>query len=510
MATLSQVGVTAHGAFAPAARGAAFTLREGGRSAQDTDDALLPICVDLDGTLIRTDLLLESFVAAVQRRPSVLFLAFWWLLRSGKAVLKQRLAELVDLNPALLPYNQPLLDHLTAQKQAGRELYLTTAANRRLAEAVAEHLGIFDGVLASHEYANLKGPRKLKAIRELLGGDEFLYAGNGREDLAIWRECRGAITVGLSRGTKAAVAREGIAVTTAFDAGGSRWRALVKAARVYQWSKNVLIFVPLLLAHALDAARVIPAVVAFAAFSLCASSLYVVNDLLDLEADRAHPRKRRRPFASGALSIRDGLAFVGIAMAAVVALAVWLPPAASGLLAVYAGTSLLYSLLLKRVLFLDVLILACLYTLRMLLGAASTHIALSIWTLAFSIFLFLGLALVKRLTELRRAKNQSRKGIARRAYRPVDIAMVRSFASSAFYTAVLVMALYINSADVSKLYARPEGLWFVCLLLIYWVSRILMVANRGELTDDPIVFAFRDKVSRYVGLLVAVCVAFAV
>jgi 4-hydroxybenzoate polyprenyltransferase len=468
-----------------------------------------PICVDLDGTLLRTDLLLETFIAAVRANPFVLILAPYWLLRDGKAALKAKLAGMVNLDVTLLPYHEPLLDLLREKKQAGHRLYLASAADRSLATAVADHVGIFDGVLASDGRTNLRGSRKLDAIRGLLGGEEFLYAGNASEDLEIWRGARAAITVNPPRAVTSALRREGIAIAAGFESVQSRWKTTIKAMRVYQWSKNILIFLPLLLGHALSTPRILAACAAFFAFSLCASGFYVFNDLLDLEADRAHPRKRKRPFACGALSIREGMQLLAALVPAVLLFSVFLPSSARWLLALYAVTNLLYSVKLKRVLFLDVLTLACFYALRMLVGGAASGVVVSIWTLAFSVFLFLGLALVKRLTELRRVKHQSRRGVERRAYLPIDISMVQSFAASALYLSVLVLAFYINSSDVHKLYGRPEALWFVCLLLIYWVSRVLMLANRGQLTDDPIVFAFHDRVSYYVAGLVLGCVGVA-
>lgn len=248
---------------------------------------------------------------------------------------------------------------------------------------------------------------------------------------------------------------------------------------------------------------------AFLSFGLAASATYLFNDLLDLEADRAHPRKRHRPFASGALSIQEGVALLAAMVPAVILVCAWLPNSARGLLALYAVVNLLYSVKLKRVLFLDVLTLACFYAIRVLVGGAASGVTVSIWTLAFSIFLFLGLALVKRLTELSRVKHHSRGGVARRAYLPIDVSIVRSFAAAALYLSVLVLALYINSSEVHRLYVHPEALWFVCLLLIYWVSRVLLLANRGRLDDDPIVFAFHDRVSYYVAGLVVGCVALA-
>ena len=466
------------------------------------------ICVDLDGTLIRTDLLLETFLAAVRKNPLVLFFAILWLYR-GRAVLKENLAAAVDLNPALLPYNEPLIEYLKARKESGSKLYLTTASTERVARKIADHLGLFDAVLASDGSSNLKGGRKRQAIEEFLHGQPYLYAGDGKADLPIWLGSAGAITVAAPHSVTASLRRSRIPIVAEFTVRRSRLISSLRALRIYQWCKNVLVFVPLLLGHAVDLIHIVPAAIAFSAFSLCASAFYVVNDLLDLEADRGHPRKRLRPFASGALSIVDGFRLLAFLIPTIVVLNVWLPAGARWLLAAYAAINLLYSAQLKRMLFLDVLVLAWMYALRVLFGAAASAITVSIWTLAFSIFLFLGLALVKRLTELRRVTAPSRQPAARRAYLPEDVSTIESFASASLYLSVLVMALYINSADVLKLYHRPEALWFVCLLLIYWVSRMLMLANRGQLTDDPIVFAFRDRPSRCVAVLLAGCVALA-
>jgi 4-hydroxybenzoate polyprenyltransferase len=265
----------------------------------------------------------------------------------------------------------------------------------------------------------------------------------------------------------------------------------------------------MLLGHELQLRRIGAALVAFFAFSFCASLFYVLNDLLDIEVDRSHPRKRKRPFAAGDLSIKSGLFSVVLLVSAVVGAASFLPPAARALLALYAALNFAYSIHLKQVLCLDVVVLAFLYTLRILFGGVATSISVSIWTLAFSIFVFLGLALLKRLTELRTLGNTPTVHVSRRPYVAADLSTVQSFASSALYLSVLVLAFYINSPDVLKLYHRPEALWFVCLLMIFWVSRMLMLTNRGNMTDDPIVFAFKDNSSRIVGVLTVICVLLA-
>jgi 4-hydroxybenzoate polyprenyltransferase len=465
----------------------------------------IPICIDLDGTLVQGDLFLESILGALRSNCFLLFLFPIWL-GGGIANLKAKVSAYHCPRPELLPYNKELLEFLKRKKEEGHKLYLTTAAAAIHAKRVADHLTLFDGVLASTAGQNLKGERKLDAIGKLLGTNAFLYAGNSRSDLPIWRESAGAITVNTPVGAEKYLDKNRIPIAARFPKLRSWWTAAASALRPHQWVKNALVFMPLLLAHQLfRTEKLVAAAVAFAAFSFCASSFYVLNDLLDIEPDRAHPRKKSRPFASGVLGVRDGLLLMVLAATASVACAWFLPVSARRLLAIYAVVNLCYSARLKQFLFLDAIVLAFLYTLRLLVGGRATHIEISVWTLAFSIFFFLGLALLKRLTELATGKNQVLAAESRRAYTASDIAPLNSFASSALYLSVLIAFLYINSPDVAKLYRRPEALWFVSLPLLYWIGRLLMLANRGLMSDDPIVFAFKDPASYLVGLAILAC-----
>ena len=463
------------------------------------------ICVDLDGTIIRTDTMAEALIAAIRKNPFVMLLLPLWLLQ-GRTKFKAELARRSEVDVTLLPYNTDVLAYLAAQRQRGTEVWLTTAAHGSHAHAVAQHLGIFTKVLSSNESINLKGKRKRLAIQELLQGRPFVYAGDSTADLPLWRACRAAITVNVPASVSKTLAKEKIPIEAAFSAGGSVWKAWITELRIYQWSKNMLVFVPILLGHELHWKRFLFGGLGFLAFSLCASGLYLLNDLLDIEVDRAHPRKKRRPFAAGRLSITDGMLALGYVLVIVFSLSYCLPVNARWLLALYAVLNLAYSVRLKQVLCLDVLVLAFLYTLRILFGGAVASITVSVWTLAFSVFLFLGLALLKRLTELKTAGESGAGHLARRPYIPVDTSIVQSFASSALYVSVLVMALYINSPEVLKLYSRPEPLWLVCLLITFWVSRMLILTNRGRMTDDPIVFAFKDRSSHIVIGLITICV----
>jgi 4-hydroxybenzoate polyprenyltransferase len=467
--------------------------------------ATTAICVDLDGTLVHGDILAEATIAVLRANCWRIFLFPFWLSQ-GIANFKDKIATYHRPNPALLPYNQELLEFLKRKKREGHSLFLTTAASSLHANEIAEYLGIFEGVLASSPSVNLKGRRKLEGINTLLEQKPFIYAGNSQADLAIWRKSAGAIAVNTPRRVQEQVDRSQIPITAEFPKRRSWWSAAVRALRPYQWVKNTLVLLPLLLAHQLsNLDKLAATAIAFLAFSFCASCFYVLNDLLDIEADRAHPRKRTRPFAAGDLSVAAGLGLILASGGAAILCGAFLPAAARWLLAVYAVVNCAYSMRLKQVLFLDAVVLAFLYALRLLVGSRAAHIQISVWTLAFSIFFFLGLALVKRLTELVSGKDQKLAAESRRAYGPGDIAPLNSFASAALYLSVLTVFLYINSPDVAKLYRRPEALWFVSLPLLYWIGRVLMLANRGLMTDDPIVFAFKDKTSYVVGLAVLVC-----
>jgi 4-hydroxybenzoate polyprenyltransferase/phosphoserine phosphatase len=468
-----------------------------------------PLCVDLDGTLIRSDLLLESLLALIRRNPLNLFRALFWLCL-GRAVLKSRIAARVTLNVALLPYDKRLLAWLKTECNTGREVWLCTATNQALAAAVAEHLGIFAGVIASDEQTNLAGRRKAERLVERFGEGSFDYCGNEWRDLQIWEHARGAVVVNGGASLERKVKTQSAQVQT-FSVQGSRLAVILRALRPHQWAKNVLIFVPLLAAHlASNVWGLLSGLLAFVAFSLCASSVYVLNDMLDLEADRAHPRKSRRPFASGDLSLATGFALFPVLLAAGALVAAFLPPKFQLALATYYAVTASYSFFLKRFLLLDAVALAGLYTLRIIGGAAAASVPLSFWLLLFSVFLFLSLAFVKRYAELDGLRRQQRLQAIGRGYRVEDLSVLQSFGTGAGYLSVLVLALYINSPEIQALYHRPKIIWMLCVLMLYWISRVWMTAHRGGMHDDPVVYALRDRVSLGIGVLAAITVALAV
>ena len=461
-----------------------------------------PLVVDLDGTLLRSDLLLETGMAFVRHRPLKALRLFKWLVK-GKAALKANLARAVDIDVTVLPYDPAVLDLVNSARNSGRKVVLATASHISLAERIAEHLGIFDQVLASDEKVNLSSHRKRDLLVEHFGVKGFDYVGNSSDDLSVWEVARDAYVVNPERGVERRAQAIGNVkeVMLSNVAGVKDWR---KALRLHQWMKNILILVPLLAAHQLGNYLLIwQGVMAFLFFGLCASSVYLLNDLLDLADDRHHGTKRFRPFASGRLSISSGImVFPVLLIGAFAGAALFLPWAFVATLVAYYILTFAYSLWLKRQMAVDVIALAALYTLRIIAGAAAFGLELTFWILAFSMFMFLSLALVKRYAELGEAR---RKGLTQktrgRGYYPGDLEMISSLGASSGYLAVMVLALYIHDQATTSLYAHPQIIWLACPLLLFWVTRVWMLTHRGQMHDDPVVFAIRDRISLMVGAL---------
>lgn len=461
-----------------------------------------PLIVDLDGTLIHTDMLHESALRALRASPlGVLRIPLW--LGQGKAVLKRHLANGSTFNPEALPYNLVLLDWLRQQKRAGRRLILCTASDQSIALAIAAHLDLFDEVMASDGVVNLAGENKAAALEARFGRAGFDYAGNSDADLHVWRRARRAVVVNAAPGLTS-TARASFDVEQVFAPparGFSAWR---KVLRVHQWLKNLLLFVPLAAAHMLsDAAAWQALLQAFIAFSLCASTVYIANDLLDLESDRLHPRKRLRPFASGAVPAWMGVATAPLMLVASFALAFHVGVGFAVTLAVYFVLTCVYSFLLKRLMLVDCLTLAVLYTLRIIAGAAAANNTLSFWLLAFSVFLFLSLAFVKRYAEMHDQRVSGKEQVHGRGYVTSDASLVQMLGVTAGYAAAVVLALYLNSEAVLLLYQTPEVVWGVVPVLLFWISWIWMKAHRGQMHDDPLVFAVKDRASLISGVVFA-------
>jgi len=458
-----------------------------------------PLYVDMDGTLLATDVLWEMLILLLKSKPALLLRLPFWLLK-GKAFLKRQLASHIALNPALLPYRETVVTYLSCEHQKGRDLILATASDQEVADRVARHLGLFSAVLASDGTTNLAGRTKLSAIVRHAESGVFDYIGNSSTDLPIWQQASHAILVQPSRRLLNEVGKTS-RIEAVLCPQQPSLTVFLRMLRVHQWSKNVLLLVPLLLAHKFDdPKRILAGVLAFVAFSLAASAVYIVNDLLDLESDRAHPHKGSRPLAAGLVPIPLALAIAVLAAASGFGIAgALLPKLFVGMLLLYQGTTMAYSLGLKRVAILDVVVLAGLYTIRVLAGSVAVNVPDSPWFLAFSMFLFLSLAFVKRYAELRLAEGNggSNGFLAARGYLPGDLDLLRSVGAASGYVAVLVFALYINSPEVHTLYHRPVALWLIGPLLLYWVTRVWFLAHRGRMHGDPVVFALSDLPSYF-------------
>jgi 4-hydroxybenzoate polyprenyltransferase len=458
-----------------------------------------PVCVDLDGTLVAGDLFWESLLSLVTTRPWMVMLLPIWLFR-GRAYAKREVAKRVGINAASLNYRPEVLEFLRARRDEGHPLVLATAADDSHAHAVAQHLGIFSMVLASDGRVNLSGRHKADRLRTQFGADGFEYLGNDWVDIPSWKTAGRATIVAAPQALVKTLTRE-LQQVRVLVPGRSISRAVTRALRPFQWVKNLLVFVPLITSHRLlEPGLILQALLAFVAMCGCASGIYIINDLLDLQSDRTHPSKKRRPFASGQLSVPVGILLsVGCILTGLTVAALSSTPMLFGVLVLYLSVTIAYSSRIKREPVADVFVLAGLYVLRVVAGGIATGILISTWLLAFALFFFLSLALVKRYTEVA-VRNGDLPG---RAYKAADDRWMHSIGTTSGYMAVLVLALYINAPDVSPLYSRPRVLWLLCPILLYWLTRTWFNASRGRGEDDPLIEAFRDPSS----YLLALCSA---
>lgn len=465
-----------------------------------------PLVVDLDGTLILTDMLHESSLKLLRDHPLELLKLPLWLIQ-GKARLKKELAERVQFDPSLLPYNEMLIEWLRLEKGRGRTLVLCTASDRSYALKIAQYLGLFHEVIATDGETNLAGKNKEQELVSRFGKVGFDYAGNSSADLPVWASASAAVVVNAPAALKAK-AFKASRVVKVIDGPAQGLKVWLKALRVHQWLKNVLLFMPMVAAHQMGVlASWHSLLLAFLSFSLCASSVYLANDLLDLESDRLHPRKKRRPFASGALSAWKGVVATPCLLCFSLLIGWQVGMGFLLWLMVYFAITCAYSMGLKRIILLDCLTLAALYTLRVVAGAAALEMQLSFWLLAFSVFLFLSLAFIKRYAELEVQLHAGKQKINGRGYLTTDASLIQGMGVGAGYLSVLVLALYLNSEAVLKLYQTPEMVWGSVLVLLYWVSHMWMQAHRGEMHDDPLVFAVKDKASVLAGMVFALTLA---
>lgn len=471
-------------------------------------DINIPLIVDLDGTLTLSDSVLESFTALLFRQPFVA-LSTLVSLRHGRAALKRCLADQNFSDQALVPQRSDLIAMLQRERARGRKIHLVTAADQSVANTLAESVPLFDSAIGSDGRTNLKGRNKLEYIQSRFP-DGFIYAGDAAADIPIFQAARGAILCDASAGTAVAVIKSGTPVLAELHRPQREWRTWVRAFRIHQWSKNLLLFVPLFVGHAFgDLEKVLAAAMGFVLLCVLASATYMINDLADLEADRLHPTKRRRPFASGAFPLAFGLVAAPLMIAASVLAALALSPGFAAMMIVYLCLTLAYSFGLKRIPLLDVFIIGALFTLRIVMGTEVAGLAYSGWLLSFSLAFFLSLALAKRHSEIMRASHAQLGEIAGRGYRGDDWPLTLSFGTGIGLTSIVIMQLYLtNDAAPSGFYNHPVWLYAVPALVLLWLMRIWLLSHRMVLHDDPVVFALKDRVSLGLGLAVAISFVF--
>lgn len=461
---------------------------------------LLPIAIDLDGTLLYTDTLHESAVSLLHQHPMQVLLLPFWLIK-GKAYLKQKLSSYVTLNPATLPYNLQLIEWIKEKKALGHRIILCTAADSKNANSIATHLNIFDEVMASDGQTNLAGEYKREALVQRFGEHGFIYAGNSNADLKVWKSAASAIVVNADNNL-VKKSTELVKVDKVLPAQPITLKNWRRVLRVHQYLKNLLLFVPLATAHQFGNVEALSLLLlAFISFSLCASSVYITNDLMDLDSDRQHLHKRFRPFAAGSVPISYGAILAPLCLITSFILALFVGSAFVIWLIAYYIVTVAYSLRLKRYAMVDCLTLAGLYTLRIIAGAAAVAIPLSFWLLGFSIFLFLSLAFVKRYAELQIQIANGNTHAHGRGYHVEDAPLIQTLGVTSGYASALVLALYLHSEAVTILYNNPQIIWGSIPLLLFWVSWVWLKAHRGQMHDDPIVFALRDRSSLIVGVM---------
>jgi len=464
--------------------------------------SLTPFVIDLDGTLIRNDLLYQSLFFFIKQQPHQFLSLFFWLSKS-KSHLKTKLAQRISIDVSVLPYDPAVIALIETEKAKNRQIILATASHKIYADQIAEHLNLFDRVVATEENRNLSSVAKRDFLVKEFGNEGFDYVGNSRADIPVWEAAGKAYLVNPESGVEKQALKKGN-VERIIKSSSNQFGLWLKALRPHQWMKNVLIFVPLLAAHKLiNSAALLSGLLAFVFFSLCASSVYVLNDLLDIEDDRHHPKKRNRVFASGVLSIKKGILSVPLLLLISFTGSLWLMPWRFSLvMGIYYVATLAYSIVLKKVTAADIIVLSLLYTIRILAGVYACSLVPTFWMLAFSMFIFLSLALVKRYSELREARLNGNNAKAKgRGYYPDDLEMISSLGAASGYLSVMVLALYIQDHATVAMYRNPQIIWAACPVLLFWITRLWLLTNRGDMHADPVIYAVTDKISILSGLI---------
>ncbi len=472
----------------------------------DTEFVDIPLCVDLDGTLIAGDTLLDATLIAIKRKPFILLFIPFWIIK-GKLFFKEKIHEIAEPDYSTLVFRDEVLEFVEAEKFKGRMIVLATASSQKIAEKIADELGIFDLVLGSGNGVNLRSSNKKDKLVELFGEKGFDYIGDSFADIEVFRVARKSYLAYPSKNVLLKAKAIGN-LENCFETKSELIKHILKEIRIYQWVKNILIFLPILLAHIIPIGEyAIKLVLAFLSFSFVASSVYVLNDLLDISSDRQHPTKKNRPFASGELSVKIGfLLFHLLLILGFVSALILLPSEFNIILLVYFILTTFYSFYLKRVYVVDILILSLLYTLRLIAGAAAVDVLISPWLIAFSVFIFISLACIKRYTELYSMNTGNVEQVSGRGYLVDDINLIKTIGVNSGLMSILVFILYVNSKEVLVLYKHPIYLYIVAFFLLYWIIRMWFIAVRGKMTDDPIVFTLRDKTGLFIFALIVLIV----
>lgn len=462
----------------------------------------LPLCVDLDGTLVRSDMLIESALMLLKQQPHSVFAFPLWLLK-GKATLKHEIAQRVDLSVANILYNQEIVEYVRHERQQ-RETVLVTGSNQKIANLIAKDTALFDHVHGSSEETNLTQLNKRDFLVQEFGENGFDYIGNDKDDYSVWPSARHALAVSTADGV---ISNKEIAFKQVFDIPTPTLGDYFNLLRVHQWLKNGLVLVPFALDHSIDFfSSAVTITLAFFAMSLLASMTYIFNDMLDLQADRQNSTKRHRAIASGRVSLVAATQTMLLLALATLALTFFLPVQFNLILLAYLLSTLWYTIYLKQVAILDVCMIAALHTLRIIGGTVAISAAWSFWLLAFSMFIFFSLAVAKRVAELTSLKAAGITRTLGRDYQVDDIPVLTSSGVATGFISVLVVALYINTEKVSLMYSTPQFLWLLCPVFMYWIGRIWLKTGRGEMHEDPIIFALRDRVSLIAATLVVLSV----
>lgn len=460
----------------------------------------IPLVVDMDGTLIKVDSLHETFIQLLAKKPLQAFRALF-ALRDGRAAFKAAVADHALPDAETMPVDQAVLAAIKEAQQRGQKVYLATAADQRFGQQIADSIGGLDGAFASKDGVNLKGEAKARCLVEAFGEGGFDYVGNAKCDIPVWRSARTAVISGASARLTEQVRSE-FPNAVVLSQRHRSMTSFLRALRPHQWLKNILLALPTFAAHDFSVGGLMTVAIAFVSFSFAASSIYLINDMLDLPHDRVHPEKRRRPIAAGLVTISEAVLLLGIVGSLSIGLALLLPWAFMAVLLTYLALSMGYAFYLKRKLMIDVVALGGLYGIRVVAGSVATGVVLSHWLVGFCFFIFLSLAMVKRTAEMVAQGPNTTDKIKGRGYRSEDLSTITALTAASGFVAVLVLALYINSPEVRALYRRPELLWGISMILVYWLGRVCFLTGRGEMEQDPVLFAATDRISLMSGALI--------